>query len=202
MNKLKHWPLEWHQFLPVMVLLIFAVIAFIFENELINQWVYKRDFIAQGELWRLFSCHLFHTNLNHLLLNLGGLILLWSLHGQYYNVKNYTLLLLVSGGIVSSAIYFYSPQLSQYVGLSGVLHGVFIWGALKDISNKVMSGYLLAIGVILKVIHEQIYGADESVAKLIDATVAIDAHLWGVISGILFFVMGMIIKVFSNKKKA
>jgi len=46
------------------------------------------------------------------------------------------------------------------------------------------------LGVWLKVLHEQIYGASEGVAQMIEANVAIDAHLFGTITGciiILFY---------------
>ena len=42
--------------------------------------------------------------------------------------------------------------MKSYVGLSGALHGLFTWGALKDISSKTKGGWLLLIGVWLKII--------------------------------------------------
>ena len=70
--------------------------------------------------------------------------------------------------------------------MSGVLHGVFIFGALMDIKNKDKTGYLLFIGVWLKIADEQYSGASQDVAELIGANIAIDAHLWGAIGGLLF----------------
>lgn len=202
-NRQKQWPTAPQQLLPVITVLILALLAYIFEDKLINALVYKRELIAQCEMWRIFSSHFFHTNLNHLLLNLGGLLLLWSLHGQYYTIKNYFLFFISSSITVSYGLYLFSPELSQYVGLSGILHGVFIWGGLTDIRHKILSGYLLVVGILIKVIHEQIYGAGQDIVELINANVAIDAHLWGVISGILFFILSLvlssIIKPFINK---
>ena len=40
------------------------------------EWVYDRDAIAAGEAWRLLSSHLSHSDLEHLLLNLLGLVTL------------------------------------------------------------------------------------------------------------------------------
>jgi len=86
-----------------------------------------------------------------------------------------------------------------YVGLSGVLHGLFIIGAYFDIQNRFKTGWLMLIGVWLKVLHEQIYGASESVAKLISANVAIDAHLFGTITGSLIILYFF---VFQSSKEA
>jgi membrane associated rhomboid family serine protease len=44
----------------------------------------------------------------------------------------------------------------------------------------------MLIGVTIKLIHEQLVGANEQVSDLIEANVAIDAHLWGAIGGLLF----------------
>jgi membrane associated rhomboid family serine protease len=38
--------------------------------------------------------------------------------------------------------------------------------------------------VILKVSHEQYFGASQEIADLINASVAIDAHLFGSLSGL------------------
>ena len=149
-----------------------------------DNFIYHRNAITQGQWWRLFTGHFFHTNGFHLLLNLAALALLFGLHGKFYNIKNYTALFLSSALITSGGIYHFSPQLQQYVGLSGVLHGVFIWGALMDIKNKDKTGYLLFIAVCLKIAHEQIYGASGDLASLIEANVAIDAHLWGALGGL------------------
>lgn len=47
----------------------------------------------------------------------------------------------------------------------------------------------MLIGVTIKLVHEQIVGANEQVSKLIEANVAIDAHLWGAIGGLLFVLL-------------
>ncbi len=51
----------------------------------------------------------------------------------------------------------------------------------------------MLLGVWLKVTHEQIYGASEEVAKLIAAHVAIDAHLFGTLTGrlIILYYIGL-----------
>ncbi len=117
--------------------------------------------------------------------------MLWALHGNYYTLKNYSLLFFTAALTCSLGLYFLSPSIVQYVGLSGVLHGFFVWGALMDIKNKDKTGYLLLIGVCLKIVHEQFYGASSDVSSLIEANVAIDAHLWGAVGGLLFFILSL-----------
>ena len=195
MLALKSLPLKSTYFIAPLILLIIALLAFIFDDALSELLIYNRQLIDHGEYWRIFTGHLFHTNDNHLLLNAAALTLLWALHGQYYSPKNYSLILLIAALTCSLGIHWFSPDIILYVGLSGVLHGVFIWGALMDIKHHEKTGYLLLLGVIAKLIHEQYYGPSQDVEAFVNASVAIDAHLYGAIGGtITFFIMWFYLK--------
>jgi len=178
---------------PLIVLLI-SLISFVFDNSLSELLVYQRTLLMQGEVWRIFSSHFFHTNGFHFLLNAAAVVMLWALHGQFYTIKSYLFVFMMSAITTSIGIHSFSPDIEQYVGLSGVLHGIFIWGAIEDIKAKERTGYLLLLGVILKIAHEQYYGASEDVAVLIGAKVAINAHLWGAVGGVIAVILLFIIK--------
>jgi membrane associated rhomboid family serine protease len=72
-----------------------------------------------------------------------------------------------------------------------------------DIRHRDKTGYLLFFGVWLKISHEQYYGASADVANLINATVAIDAHLWGAVGGLLFSCCYLMLALgkFTKKKR-
>jgi len=191
--KLNSLAISRQHFLIIFIIALLSVIAFITEyfiGELFTQTlVYQRQLINKGEIWRLISGHILHTNGYHLLLNLAALFMLWALHGRFYSIKNYTALFLFCSIFTSVGIYYFDQTLMQYVGLSGVLHGVFVFGALMDINAKDKTGYLLLLGVFVKIAHEQIYGASTDVSDLIEASVAVNAHLWGALGGLLFSVI-------------
>jgi len=174
----------------VLIVATLSVIAFISEyfigGSFTQVLVYQKKLITQGEVWRLFSGHILHTNGYHLLLNLAALFMLWALHGRFYSIKIYSLLFLFCSLTTSVGLYYFDPTLIQYVGLSGVLHGIFIFGAIMDIKTKDKTGYLLFLGVWLKIAYEQFYGANADVSNLIEANVAVNAHLWGALGGLLF----------------
>jgi rhomboid family GlyGly-CTERM serine protease len=182
----KNLPVKKQHSMMVVIIAFFAILAYFFNDAASELFVYQYQLISRGELWRTFTGHFFHTNGMHLLLNLAALVLLWALHGHFYNVKSYSLLFFTSALICSAGMFYFSPEIRQYVGLSGVLHGIFVFGAVMDIRHKDKTGYLLFIGVWLKIAHEQFYGASEQVSTLINANVAIDAHLWGAVGGLLF----------------
>lgn len=81
-------------------------------------------------------------------------------------------------------LYLFAPQLQAYVGLSGMLHGLFVIGAILDIRSKLTTGWLLLFVVIAKVTYEQVYGAAPEITEMIGTKVATESHLFGVIIGI------------------
>ena len=138
-----------------------------------------------AQLWRALTGHLLHSNHWHLLMNLVALLLMLVLHQHYYSLRSFALVF-VSGCVgISLLLYLYSPDIQIYVGLSGWLHCFITVGALLDIKHKMHSGWLILLGVVAKVAYEQWQGPDTELAALIEAHVAIDAHLYGVICGLV-----------------
>lgn len=178
-----------HSLAPLIIVIVCIILAL--TAPLSSDFLaYDRNQLNNYQVWRLISGHFLHTNLMHLVLNIAGLALLWALHGHYYQTSRYLTLFSILCLGTSIGLFLFAPQMIWYVGLSGVLHGFFIIGAYFDIQNKFKTGWIMLVGVWLKVFHEQIYGASENVAQLIDANVAIDAHLFGTMTGssiILFY---------------
>ncbi|WP_227006676.1 rhombosortase [Shewanella donghaensis] len=149
-------------------------------------FAYRYDLIGQGEWWRIATGNILHTNLWHLLMNLAGFWVILFLHEVHYKRHYFKLVsLFISLAILEGlGLYLFFPELKGYVGLSGLLHGLFTFGALLDIRRGYKSGYLLLLGVFAKVSYEMYFGASEGVSELINARVATESHLIGVISGL------------------
>ena len=179
-----------------LILGLSCIALFILPLEVHQLLRYDRTFLPE-QAWRFISANLLHTNGMHLLLNLIGLALIWALHGRYYSSRGFVSLLLLTSAGTTLGLYLNAPDMMWYVGLSGALHGLFIYGAVMDIRHQEKTGYLLLIGVVLKVADEQWRGASVQVSSLIDAAVAVDAHLFGAISGVVAVLLTLAI---SNKK--
>lgn len=151
--------------------------------------VFDADAIRQGQYWRLWTGHLLHTNGWHLVMNLAALAIITLLHGAYYRLHRLLIVVGLGFPAISMGLLWLSPELKQYVGLSGFLHALVVWGACIDIQRHITSGWLILGGAIAKVGYEQWHGADSNIAALIEAPVAIDAHLVGVATGILLYAM-------------
>ena len=187
-NLLKSLPIYYqHWLFLLMVCLLCSVLHII--DVLRPLLMFTHVSIIDAQYWRLLTHSLVHTNTPHLLLNISGALLLWALHGQFFSYVNYLIIWLLLALGTSIGLYYFSPEMISYVGLSGVLHGFFVIGACEDIKHKEKTGYLLLFAVIAKVIHEQIFGASKEVMQLIDANVAIDAHLYGLISGLFIVII-------------
>ena len=168
-----------------------------------NDWVvaleYHREKIATGELWRVLTGHLVHTNTWHMLLNLSSLLFIGLLFGTLLSAKIWVGAFIFCSLAVSAAYWFIAPQFIIYVGLSAALYGVIIVGALQDFKdNKLIAGALLVI-VTGRVIWQQFDGASESLADMVDSRVAIESHLYGIVAGYLFSVLLFVTQLSSGK---
>lgn len=166
------------------VLIVVMVTLELLKPDSISVLGFYPDLVLKGEIWRILSGQLLHTNLNHLLLNSAGVVLVWALHGEYYDEKRYTKLLVISLIVVGALLLIFADY-THYAGLSAVLHTLIVYGAIKDIYFKDKTGWLLLAGVLLKVAYENLYGASSSTIELIDASVAVEAHLIGAIVGVI-----------------
>lgn len=140
--------------------------------------------LAAGEYWRVLTHHFVHVSWPHLLLNLaasGVLLLLFGpeLRGRAVLAAALALLLLLSVALVSLA----PPRL--YVGLSGLLHGLYALAACLALwRDRLSAGAVLAM-LFAKVVLEQWRGSSAALAELVGSEIAIEAHLYGVVLGLL-----------------
>ena len=170
-----------------LVIFILCVVIQLFN--LSAEMRFDRQFIAQGQLWLLFSGHLAHLNWNHLGLNMAGLLLVVIFFSAYMSLLGWLLLSLWSALIVSLGLYFFNPEIYWYVGLSGVLHGLFIVGGAYEFRHYKASGGVLLILIAAKLIWEQWSGALPGSEAMTGGHVVVDAHLYGAIAGGVFFVV-------------
>jgi len=189
---IQHRWLNWF-ILGLLCLIIYAITA-----DSITTVDYNRELIINGEYWRLLSGNFNHTNIYHLLLNVTALAVIGGLHYRYYSSGTFILLILLLSLGVGVGILLLSPGTQLYVGLSGILHGIIIVGAIIDVSKRYYSGYVLIIGTIIKVINEQIFNSPVEISQLIEAKVLTEAHLYGLVTGLIIAPL----YVYLNKKKS
>ncbi len=168
------------------LLLLFLLLQLLHAD--LHPWLeFNRQAITDGQWWRLLTGHWIHTNSWHLLMNLAGFVLILLLHGMYYSGKSLITLFIAGNVLIGLALFWFSPDIQIYLGLSGFLHALLVCGCLIDIQRNWSSGWLILVATFGKVLWEQYRGASQDVAALIGAEVAIDAHLYGALAGLLLF---------------
>ncbi|WP_299690584.1 rhombosortase [uncultured Vibrio sp.] len=162
------------------VLIFTSLLCILFQLEPIQAWVvWDKNTIADGQWWRILTGNFSHTNYSHLLMNLAGLWIISYLFQP--SKKPLAVALLVISFITGLALLFSSIQI--YVGLSGTLHGLFSLFALGEALSGRKASCLLVLGLVAKIAWEQLIGPSISTSELIDAKVAIEAHLVGTLTG-------------------
>ncbi|WP_417668825.1 rhombosortase [Pseudoalteromonas tetraodonis] len=191
-------PLQARYVLPPLCLIVLStLLAWLGMN---NELEFNRPLIEQGQLWRLFTSQFVHANWVHLGLNCAGIALIWLLHGEYTTPKQYSFNIALLALWCGLGVYWFCPTITIYTGLSALLHGVIVWGAIKDVTVGLKSGYILFIGVWIKLILEQVNGPSAEIGQLIQSTVAVDAHLIGAIGGVILAVP-LVVKHIKNDTK-
>jgi rhomboid family GlyGly-CTERM serine protease len=137
---------------------------------------YDRSAIAAGGWWRLLTAHIVHLDVQHLILNELGLVLVWSLFAQDYDWVEWCAIALSGALAISSGLWWLSPRVTWYVGASGVLHTLMAAGAAKHLATRAWDRWILFLGLCAKLAWEQWGGPPAPL-------VVVDAHLYGAACG-------------------
>lgn len=143
---------------------------------------YERALLA-SEPWRLLSGHLVHLGWFHLILNLIALALIWTLFGQRIRSWAWGVVFIGCALAIALALYLFDRELAWYVGLSGVLHGMLVFGALATLHSEGRMAALLLLMVAAKLLWEQLSGGDAGTSALVGGAVIVNAHLYGALAG-------------------
>ena len=149
----------------------------------LGRW--QRDAIDTGEYWRLVSGHLVHLGFGHLWPNLVALAIIGLLFEDVFRNADWARLGAAAVAAIDLGLYVLDPDVSWYVGLSGVLHGYVAAGALALILRGERLGVVLAAGVAAKLIFEQVVGPVPFTAASVGGPVVVAAHLYGVVGALL-----------------
>lgn len=166
-----------------------------------NNWLrFDRVLILQGQFWRLLTAHLAHLGHSHALMNILGLWLCWLLLGKQLKPLSSLALILASSLLISLGLLLLHPELRWYVGLSGVLHTIFVYGCLREIRAGHKDAIVLLLFIIGKLIWEQVAGPLPGSEQTAGGTVIVDAHLYGAIAGLLLSPVLLWFETYVEKK--
>lgn len=156
-----------------------------------DYFIYWRDLVFR-EPWRLWSAHWVHVGWIHYLLNMLAFSCLPFIF-PYIRIRNFFFLLIVLAPLISLSFYYILPSVEAYAGLSGVLHGLYVAGAVIYSQYKRERKFaLLVFSLILaKLLWENTIG-QQGTAELIGSPVLVEAHLLGVFWGTILALIALV----------
>ena len=161
---------------------------------------FDRSLIEQGDYWLLLSAHFVHLNWNHLWLNLAGLVLVMVFFGRYCASTVWSAVILLSALFVALGLLWFNNTIHWYVGLSGVLHGLFVVGAWYEYRHYAKSGSVLMLLIMAKLIWEQVSGALPGSESMTGGHVVVDAHLYGALGGLFFLLLHQVVHIYNRQQ--
>jgi rhomboid family GlyGly-CTERM serine protease len=164
---------------------LFLLSFFLQAFDWVDSWRFKRDLAEQGDVWLLLSGHIVHLNWSHWLLNMAGLAIVAFFFSAHAGIKQWVMVILVSVCVINMGLWWWMTDIYSYVGLSGVLHGLFLYGALREIRYYPASGYVLVAVLLAKLSWEFFYGALPGSEDMAGGRVLTEAHLLGAVGGVL-----------------
>lgn len=171
--------------LPALLLAAAAIAIALGGQEVQGVLRYERATILDLQWWRVLTGNLVHLGATHLVLNLIGMGLVFGLFRTAFTNTAWFAVILVCCMSVSLGLLWFQPEVHWYVGLSGMLHGVFVAGALAMRRLQPRWSALCLAGLAIKIAIEQIGGDPWNTEALTGGPVISSAHLYGALGGLI-----------------
>jgi len=144
---------------------------------------YERVAVSGGQWWRLVTAHFVHIDLEHTVLNIIGLVLMWAIFARDLAPRQWLIVTLVVVLAIDAGLWFRDTGVEWYVGASGALHGFMAAGTYAHVRRGDLDGWILVIFIVLKLGYEQLHGVLPFAES--GMPVVLNAHLYGAIGGVL-----------------
>ena len=116
-----------------------------------------------------------------MILSAVGLLICLSLYRDLENPALLPVLSLILAFLISAGLYYFYPYITWYLGFSGVLHGLFVIGALLELG---LLGWAVLLTITVKVGWEITVGPIPGTVSIIGTPSIAEANLLGAVSGL------------------
>ncbi|MBV1911172.1 MAG: rhombosortase [Kangiellaceae bacterium] len=184
-----HWP-------TILITVVTAMIMLTFDTSIL-MLRYEKTAVNDGDLLRLFTANLCHSNWNHWILNIAGLWLMELFFKPVLSTiqRNSLLVFCMLGSVTFLHLFM---NLTWYVGLSGALHGFLVGGAMLTWSTAKKLNSAILLIVVAKLFIEYFWQINQSTENLINANVIEEAHTFGALSAVIYFGLYLVLKKFQS----
>ena len=157
---------------------------------------YDNAAIAGGQWWRLLTGNFVHLGWWHLFLNELGILVLILLCPEPLSWAVWVRRLLILSLGMSLGLFFFVTEVRWYVGMSGVIHGLFVLGLGRQVyvqKDLIAAGCLAYL--VGKIAWELFAGVPVSDEAAIGGSVLVESHLYGTLSAVIY---GLVFGVFTR----
>jgi len=147
---------------------------------------YDRAAITGGQWWRLLTGNFVHLGWYHWFLNELGLLVLMLLCPERLSVVVFARRVVLIGLAMALCLYAFVPNLHHYVGMSGIIHGLFVLGLLPQVRRRDLVSLGCLIFLLGKLGYEQYAGAPVSDETAIGGSVITDSHFFGAAAAFVY----------------
>ena len=166
------------KWLPVISLILVMLLFQLLGPELFR---FEIRLVKEYQLWRILTGHWVHANWIHFFLNMAGFLLCLALTGVNWKIWQWIWRIIVLSSGISAGFYLLHPEVSWYVGFSGVLFGLYVLAAFASLPAQFFMSAILLVFIGVKIILEQGASVNITTSDLIGVPVLVDAHLYGVL---------------------
>lgn len=150
---------------------------------------YDRAAIEAGQWWRLITGNFVHLGWYHLLLNELGLAVLVLLCPERLSLAVLARRVLLVGTALTLCLWWFVKDLRDYVGMSGVIHGLFVLGLLPQVLRRDPVGIGSLLFLLGKLGYEFFAGAPISDEAAIGGFVVTESHSFGALAALVYAVI-------------
>lgn len=147
---------------------------------------YRRAAVVRGQVWRLLTGNLVHLGWVHLARDVAGLFLIWGLVARSLDRRSWLGVSCVCGLAVGLGLLVFNPEIAWYVGISGVLFGMFCAGILSQLRERPVYASTLLFGMAAIIAWTLYAGALPGETRDLGGSVVPQAHLYGALGGAAF----------------
>lgn len=163
-----------------------GLLALLQAADLRGALAYRRAAVLQGQLWRLLTGNFVHLGWVHLVRDVAGLFLVWGLLAHALDERSWLWVVCVSSLAVGLGLLAFNPDISWYVGISGVLFGLYCAGALCRLRERPLFGGALLVAMSAVIAWTLYSGALPGETAGLGGRVVPQAHLYGALGGAAF----------------
>lgn len=164
---------------PILVIAIMLAISLL---PSLQPWLVLTKDGAFSQPWRIFTTHLVHLNSMHLAINCAALLVIAIIFRAHVKGRLLINVMLISA-LAATLVPVLLAQDYAFVGLSGVLHGIVVYGGLLIMRTQRPVGVTILMVVIVKLVIDLMLAGTENL--WLGAEVAYLCHVGGAIGGAL-----------------